>query len=325
MLIVCPSCATSYQIDPSALGATGRSVRCVRCKKMWFASNTAALADIARAHREDVQALTAESRVGNLAEAAPSADPPAPTASMEAAPLPESPLAMAAEPLPIEPPYRDDRGPAPLADAAPAFERALAVTDAPEPAPPASPPSPVAAPINVELAAARRTRRPAGLSRKSRWPVPSLSTAILLLIVANTGLIAFRAEIARLLPQTASLYAAIGLPINLRGLVFAELVTRKETQDGVPMLVVEGAITSTSRRAVEVPRIRFSVRNAAGQEIYSWTALPTRNALAPGARLPFRSRLASPPAEAHEVLVRFFTRRDLLADVPARALAARGT
>ncbi len=64
-----------------------------------------------------------------------------------------------------------------------------------------------------------------------------------------------------------------------------------------------------------MPRIRFSVRNAAGQEIYSWTALPARNALAAGATMPFRSRLASPPPESHEVLVRFFNRRDLVAGI----------
>src|SRR6185312_1789334 len=38
MLIVCPSCATSYMIDPTSLGTTGRTVRCARCKATWFAT-----------------------------------------------------------------------------------------------------------------------------------------------------------------------------------------------------------------------------------------------------------------------------------------------
>src|SRR5947207_11239881 len=38
MLIVCPHCATSYDIKPSALGDEGRSVRCQRCQTVWFAS-----------------------------------------------------------------------------------------------------------------------------------------------------------------------------------------------------------------------------------------------------------------------------------------------
>jgi len=49
MLIVCPQCATSYQVEPSAVGSTGRSVRCLRCLTVWFAANTAPLSDIAAA------------------------------------------------------------------------------------------------------------------------------------------------------------------------------------------------------------------------------------------------------------------------------------
>ena len=57
MLIVCPNCATSYQVEPSSLGATGRSVRCVRCKKVWFAANTEAMAAISLSHQQDLAAL----------------------------------------------------------------------------------------------------------------------------------------------------------------------------------------------------------------------------------------------------------------------------
>ena len=51
-----------------------------------------------------------------------------------------------------------------------------------------------------------------------------------------------------------------------------------ETHDGVPVLVVEGTIVSASPRIVEVPRLRFSVRNRNGQEVYAWTAVPGRSA-----------------------------------------------
>ena len=37
MLIVCPSCATSYMIESASLGEGGRMVRCARCKATWFA------------------------------------------------------------------------------------------------------------------------------------------------------------------------------------------------------------------------------------------------------------------------------------------------
>jgi hypothetical protein len=135
----------------------------------------------------------------------------------------------------------------------------------------------------------------------------------LALIAINLGLIAWRSDIVRTLPQMASFYAAVGLEVNLRNLAFSDVASHKDAQDGNPMLVVEGMIKNTSRGTVAVPRLRFAVRNKQGQEIYSWTALPARNVIAPGATMPFRSRLASPPAETHTVLVRFFNRRDLVA------------
>ena len=37
MNIVCPNCGTSYDVDGSALGESGRTVRCVRCRETWHA------------------------------------------------------------------------------------------------------------------------------------------------------------------------------------------------------------------------------------------------------------------------------------------------
>jgi predicted Zn finger-like uncharacterized protein len=36
MLIVCPSCASEYTIDPAKLGADGRTLRCAICRDTWF-------------------------------------------------------------------------------------------------------------------------------------------------------------------------------------------------------------------------------------------------------------------------------------------------
>ena len=38
MLIVCPSCASEYTIDPTKLGADGRTVRCALCRDTWAAT-----------------------------------------------------------------------------------------------------------------------------------------------------------------------------------------------------------------------------------------------------------------------------------------------
>jgi predicted Zn finger-like uncharacterized protein len=36
MIVSCPSCSTRYIVDPKALGATGRMVRCANCKHTWM-------------------------------------------------------------------------------------------------------------------------------------------------------------------------------------------------------------------------------------------------------------------------------------------------
>jgi predicted Zn finger-like uncharacterized protein len=36
MVIVCPSCASEYIIDPARLGGDGRTVRCANCRTTWF-------------------------------------------------------------------------------------------------------------------------------------------------------------------------------------------------------------------------------------------------------------------------------------------------
>ena len=101
--------------------------------------------------------------------------------------------------------------------------------------------------------------------------------------------------------------------MNLRGLAFADLKIGNEIHDGVPVLVIEGVIVSMTSKEVDVPRLRFALRSASGAEVYSWTAPPSQPTLGPFEVLPFRSRLASPPAEGHDVQVRFFTRRDVVA------------
>jgi hypothetical protein len=134
---------------------------------------------------------------------------------------------------------------------------------------------------------------------------------ICVLILMLGGLVAMRQQIVRHAPQTASLYALLGMPVNLRGLQFDGIRTVRETKEGAPVLVVEGEITGTRSRLTEVPRLRFAVLDRNGKEIYAWTARPERTLLPPGETLPFRSRLASPPAEASEITVRFFNRHDI--------------
>jgi predicted Zn finger-like uncharacterized protein len=301
MQIVCPNCTTSYQVEPSSLGPAGRSVRCARCQTVWFAANTAALSEIATSHRVE------------MAQFATTAEPDGPQAWPQPDDTADGFGAIAA-PDPADVGVVHDAPPIATADAdtpagydvpgGPLLESpALAPGDDQQPA------HDTVLPEDIETVAARRAKEQSR-NRRFGWPLPGLPTAVLGLILLDLGLIGWRAEIVRAVPQTAPLYAAIGLGVNLRGLVLTDVTTETVSSEGVPVLMIRGQIVSAAKRVVDVPRLRFAVRNGSGNEIYNWTALPNRSLLGPGEALAFQSRLASPPPETHDVLVRFFTRRD---------------
>ena len=84
-----------------------------------------------------------------------------------------------------------------------------------------------------------------------------------------------------------------------------------EAVEGKPVLVIEGVIVSDVRKPTDVPRLRFSVRDAQGAEIYAWNSVLEQTVLKPGDRTRFKSRLASPPAEGRSIDIRFFNRHDI--------------
>jgi hypothetical protein len=162
----------------------------------------------------------------------------------------------------------------------------------------------------AEIKPARRALPPRPTPRKASrkgLAVATLAAATALVVLA----IAARASVVRAIPDLAGLYAAVGLPVNLRGLEFRDVRTTSETQDGIAVLVIEGEVANIAKHAVEVPRVRLAVLGTGGQELYSWTALLPRSTLSEDEKVSFRSRLASPPPEGREVLVRFLTRSDL--------------
>jgi len=320
MLIVCPNCATSYDVDVASLRPNGRRVRCVRCRTVWHAELSHADKLIAAAEALAPVRLTVEAVAKAVAEGSGPV-PPAEQLDAPASAEAEQPADTAAIDAPAE---------SAVADAAESAD-ATAPTESPEVASPplapvdldaADPPIAVEAeqdaaadvepPEDIESVAARRAPRRTKYERRRRWPLSHLQSGILALLIIDAIVVGWRADFVRLLPQSASFYAWIGLPVNLRGLEFDGLTTSTEQHEGVPILVLEGNIVNDTRKMADVPHLRFAVRNAARQEIYSWTAVPPRAVLPPGEAVAFRTRLASPPPDAHDVLVRFLNRYDIM-------------
>jgi predicted Zn finger-like uncharacterized protein len=146
----------------------------------------------------------------------------------------------------------------------------------------------------------------------SRLQVSRLQLIIAGLILADAAIIGWRTDLVWAMPQTASFYAGIGLPVNVRGVEFETVTAAAERHDGEPVLIVKVKIGNGTNNIQAVPHLRFAVRDLQLQEIYSWTAAPARASLAPGEALAFRSELALPPPNTRDVVVRFVDRDDSL-------------
>jgi predicted Zn finger-like uncharacterized protein len=264
MLIVCPSCASTYTIEADLLGAEGRRVRCAACRREWFVDRADPVAAPAIAAYEAVVA-----DISGVLRSPPPGDAG----------------------------FAIDPG----TDGAASIEHASGYTAGVW----RPPPPPIARP------AAGRAR-PGRISGNARNVWRTAIAAGLVLFVG--GLALARDSVVRALPGTAKLYAAVGVPINLRGLEFRGVRPELVTEGDNRTLMVEGEVANVTRKAQDVPPIAVAIRNKGGQPLYSWTVDPPRERLEAGETLAFRSRLATPPADGHEVFVRFRTANERAAN-----------
>jgi predicted Zn finger-like uncharacterized protein len=142
-----------------------------------------------------------------------------------------------------------------------------------------------------------------------------LAILIVALIVPAVAVLA-RGSVVRAVPALAGLYRTIGLPVNLRGLEFQSIETLRELDSGQQVLVVEGAIVNVTGETRPIPTVRLSLRGDDSQEIYAWSVEPKSTTVAPGASVRFRTKLAAPPDDARDVLLRFTDRRSRQAAHP---------
>ncbi|NNM71358.1 zinc-ribbon domain-containing protein [Enterovirga aerilata] len=230
MLIVCPSCASEYALDPERIGDGGRKVRCAVCRTTWFVGKP--------------------------------------------------------EPAP-------ERSGADLGSRAPGPETGLRVIEA------------AAEPTRPNNAAPPGRRTRSLPLKRDRMPERLAAAAIAFVLVAAPTAIALRHELVRRLPESAPLFAAVGLGVNLVGLELAD-VTAGIAEDGpARALVIEGEIRSVAAASVQVPRLEFVVEGKDRTGLYRWSVKPPVPELGPGESARFTARLASPPPDGARLVASF--------------------
>ena len=113
-----------------------------------------------------------------------------------------------------------------------------------------------------------------------------------------------RAPLLRLLPSGSAL-AAQFKPAAGTGLAVRGLVGTRANETEAATLAVRGEIANLHGASAGVPNLALSIEDAAGHEVYRWTAQPPVGRLAPGAAAPFAFDLPGVPAAGRKVAVRF--------------------
>jgi predicted Zn finger-like uncharacterized protein len=156
-----------------------------------------------------------------------------------------------------------------------------------------------------------KSKKPGAAKGNFRYPVDpgvAILGALALFLVSS---LVFRGSVVSALPNLASLYQGIGLPVNVRGLEFADIKSSRDIQGGEPVLIVEGKIMNVSGADVDMPAVRVTLRSLTGGEIDAVTTKPEAVKLERTGETAFKTQFANPSSDAKDVLVHFSDSQNL--------------
>jgi predicted Zn finger-like uncharacterized protein len=114
------------------------------------------------------------------------------------------------------------------------------------------------------------------------------------LIGAGMTAIAYRTDIVRAWPKSASAFAAIGKPANLYGIDIRGVQVRAGVDVKGPRVIVAGVLASVSRKPEAVAYLKVSLVDTKGVEKLSWMVDPGVEMLAPGKTHVFETARSNP-------------------------------
>lgn len=123
------------------------------------------------------------------------------------------------------------------------------------------------------------------------------------LIALLAAAVVFRSSVVAALPPTASLFAAVGLPVNATGLVFENLTAVPETRGERPVVVVGVTVRNISERPVAPAAVRVALLDGRGREVAVKVADTGGVTVAAGGSQRFTLTFENPPSTAHDVQI----------------------
>jgi predicted Zn finger-like uncharacterized protein len=132
-----------------------------------------------------------------------------------------------------------------------------------------------------------------------------------ILIAVGWSGIHFRQDVASLWPQSSTLYRALGLRVNTRGIAIIKEPARFETENGQVVLLVTGRLANITSHELTVPMIRASLTDDDKRhELCHWVFSPNVPTLKPGQVITFHTRFPNPPAGARNIFLHFAERNN---------------
>jgi predicted Zn finger-like uncharacterized protein len=116
----------------------------------------------------------------------------------------------------------------------------------------------------------------------------------------------WRVDVVTIWPRAASAYAAVGMDVNPYGFEVGELTITRESEHGVPLLIIEGSVRNFDRRTRAVPVLRARLKDNHAASLLEWNIPVSGGAVRSGETRQFRTVVSDPdPAtiEAEVVLV----------------------
>jgi len=122
--------------------------------------------------------------------------------------------------------------------------------------------------------------------------------AVVVVLAVVLGIV-FREQVVGAWPQTASLYAAIGLPVNPTGLVIEQVHAEPSLDQGHATLEISGVIRNVVDHVVVAPPLRISLFNAQGKRVAGQIATLDNARIPPGETRHFLTVIVDPPYAAN--------------------------
>jgi len=160
--------------------------------------------------------------------------------------------------------------------------------------------SPLSAAAKFRAQQAERQRKDRVRAAVIAWGATGVALA-----ATTTSAVAFREDVARVWPKSASAYAAVGLDVNIYGLEFVDLQVEHVYDGPEPVLVVRGAVSNMGRDDRPAPVLRFGLRNGQAAEIQHVLARMTSPSIPAGGAAPFEIRIENASTDAADLEATF--------------------